>query len=186
MQFYTKVSMKDLLSQGLYLIMMEKSFDSITIKQICNKTGVNRGTFYNHFIDKYEALEYLSHKIILDSNIEEGKDQDYVELIKKIIITFQDNKEFFYRAFQVKGQNSFESMLINIFHDLFDMYFIQNDIVLEHTVISKNYIIDYLSSCFLFIINDWIQHNYNKSDDEVLEIILYLFSHSFGSLVEHK
>ena len=60
MTFNEKVTMKDLLSEGLYILMQQKPFEKITIKQICDKTGVIRGTFYNHFMDKYEALEYLS------------------------------------------------------------------------------------------------------------------------------
>ena len=58
----TKMNMKELLVEGLYLCMKDKPFEKITIKQICDKTGVIRGTFYNHFIDKYEALEYLKNK----------------------------------------------------------------------------------------------------------------------------
>ena len=45
-----KVTMKDLLSEGLYILMQQKPFEKITIKQICDKTGVIRGTFYNHFM----------------------------------------------------------------------------------------------------------------------------------------
>lgn len=35
-----KVTMKDLLSEGLYILMQQKPFEKITIKQICDKTGV--------------------------------------------------------------------------------------------------------------------------------------------------
>ena len=63
MTFNEKVTMKDLLSEGLYILMQQKPFEKITIKQICDKTGVIRGTFYNHFMDKYEALEYLIHRM---------------------------------------------------------------------------------------------------------------------------
>ena len=63
MTFNEKMTMKDLLSEGLYILMQQKPFEKITIKQICDKTGVIRGTFYNHFMDKYEALEYLIHRM---------------------------------------------------------------------------------------------------------------------------
>ena len=56
MTIYQKVNMKDLLAQGLLLLMKEKPFEKITIKQICDKTGVIIGTFYNHFIDKSTNL----------------------------------------------------------------------------------------------------------------------------------
>ena len=50
MTFNEKMTMKDLLSEGLYILMQQKPFEKITIKQICDKTGVIRGTFYNHFV----------------------------------------------------------------------------------------------------------------------------------------
>ena len=74
MTFNEKVTMKDLLSEGLYILMQQKPFEKITIKQICDKTGVIRGTFYNHFMDKYEALEYLIHRIFL-SLVTESQDR---------------------------------------------------------------------------------------------------------------
>lgn len=40
MTFNEKVTMKDLLSEGLYILMQQKPFEKITIKQICDKTGV--------------------------------------------------------------------------------------------------------------------------------------------------
>ena len=56
MTFNEKVTMKDLLSEGLYILMQQKPFEKITIKQICDKTGVIRGTFYNHLDPIHKSL----------------------------------------------------------------------------------------------------------------------------------
>ena len=40
--------------------------EKITIKQITDKAGVIRPTFYNHFQDKYELLEWILRTEVID------------------------------------------------------------------------------------------------------------------------
>jgi AcrR family transcriptional regulator len=49
---------RQLLHQALRGLMMEKSFQAITIQDIADRATVNRVTFYAHFPDKYALLEY--------------------------------------------------------------------------------------------------------------------------------
>lgn len=49
---------RELLKQALISLMMEKSFQAITVQDIAQKATVNRVTFYAHFADKFELLEY--------------------------------------------------------------------------------------------------------------------------------
>jgi AcrR family transcriptional regulator len=49
---------RQLLHQALLGLMMEKSFQAITIQDIADRATVNRVTFYAHFPDKYALLEY--------------------------------------------------------------------------------------------------------------------------------
>ena len=46
------------LQQALQDLMMEKSFEAITVHDLAERAGVNRVTFYNHFSDKYALLGY--------------------------------------------------------------------------------------------------------------------------------
>ena len=51
---------RTLLNFGITLLdlLKEKSFEKITIKEICNKANYPRATFYNYFEDKYDLLEF--------------------------------------------------------------------------------------------------------------------------------
>lgn len=53
---------------ALLELMQETEFEKITVKRICERAGVNRGTFYSHYTDIYsmldEAEDYLSKKLI--------------------------------------------------------------------------------------------------------------------------
>lgn len=44
---------------ALLELMKENDFEKITVKQICERAGVNRGTFYSHYTDIYSMLNEL-------------------------------------------------------------------------------------------------------------------------------
>ena len=45
-------------------LLREKDVPSITVKEICEKAGVNRTTFYNHYCDIYDLLEDTENALI--------------------------------------------------------------------------------------------------------------------------
>lgn len=40
----------------MFSLLKKKSFDDITVLEICEYAGVHRATFYKHFVDKYDFL----------------------------------------------------------------------------------------------------------------------------------
>src|ERR1700682_1937655 len=50
---------RQLLVKALMELMMEKSFQAITVQDIAERATVNRVTFYAYFEDKFALLEYL-------------------------------------------------------------------------------------------------------------------------------
>ena len=48
-----------LLAESLKELTESRPIEKITIKEITDKAGVIRPTFYNHFQDKYELLEWI-------------------------------------------------------------------------------------------------------------------------------
>lgn len=70
---------KDLLTLSFKELLMKTPFEKITIKMITDGAGVIRPTFYKHFQDKYEIIEYILEKeikekiqVLLDNNMEES------------------------------------------------------------------------------------------------------------------
>ena len=48
---------KKVLREALLECLKNKSIKEITVKEICEKAGVNRATFYKHYRDCYDLLE---------------------------------------------------------------------------------------------------------------------------------
>lgn len=44
------------LTDALFRLLAKKSFDEITVLEICTEAAVHRATFYKHFVDKFDFL----------------------------------------------------------------------------------------------------------------------------------
>ena len=106
-----KEMMEVALSESMRELMRRSLFEKITIKQICDRTGVIRATFYNHFEDKYDCLNWIIWHDLIEDNIPGEHNKEYAESVEDALKCIEKNKEFYKAAFNIIGQNSFEDML---------------------------------------------------------------------------
>nr|WEA36001.1 TetR/AcrR family transcriptional regulator [Staphylococcus aureus] len=57
-------------TKKLLQLLEQHLFQTITVNQICHNALVHRTTFYKHFYDKYDLLEYLFNQLTKASLIE--------------------------------------------------------------------------------------------------------------------
>ena len=67
-----KTDIDQLLAKSLKEIAVRRPVEKITIKEITDKAGVIRPTFYNHFQDKFELIE-MDHP---DRTVRAGRTSD--------------------------------------------------------------------------------------------------------------
>ena len=94
-----------LLAESFKELTIKKPIEKITIREITDLAGVIRPTFYNHFQDKYELLEWIIVKEIFDPMeplIDRGQLSQAVE---EGLSRMQGEKEFYERAMKLTGQN---------------------------------------------------------------------------------
>ena len=53
-----------LLRDAMQQLLTEKSLDDISVVEICDRAMVHRATFYKHFADKYEFMEYVIKEVL--------------------------------------------------------------------------------------------------------------------------
>ncbi|MCJ8012388.1 TetR/AcrR family transcriptional regulator [Paenibacillus sp. KQZ6P-2] len=114
----TKIS----LMNALLDLMSEKKYESITVRDIVQKAGINRSTFYLHFLDK-EDLKEQNSNFILDKlreaiqypsfNFEEAI-RDYEERqqpISSLLAIFRHIQEYFEFYSVMLGEKEFQQKL---------------------------------------------------------------------------
>ena len=104
---------KSALASALKELMETTPFAKITVSDICAKCNMNRKSFYYHFRDKFDLVnwifdvEYLNH-------VQIGKNLIGWDSVLHLCNYFYENKDFYRKAMKVEDQNSF----INHFREL--------------------------------------------------------------------
>ena len=59
-----------LLQAALMELTIQKGFEAVTVKDICEFAMVNRATFYRHYVDKYDLLDHYMDELydLLDAS----------------------------------------------------------------------------------------------------------------------
>lgn len=101
---------KLLLHQSLLEMMKEYPLEKITVKDLCEKAGVNRATFYAHYADTEALLAEITDEVI--AAIQNSMDNSSVlktqqEIILEICQSILENKEYCEVLFGRYGDEKF-------------------------------------------------------------------------------
>ncbi|UUX33700.1 TetR/AcrR family transcriptional regulator C-terminal domain-containing protein [Fundicoccus culcitae] len=183
-------STQDLLVDSFKSLLLEKPFEKINIKQITDKAGVIRPTFYNHFRDKNEVFEYILDEELFDP-LQQLLEIGMVDAgLSMLFIYFEKNRAFYAKAFETTGQNSFSDVL----SEKLQTFFMANmkDYSLREiedvSILTMENIARYYAYSTALIIELWITNPDTKGKDvnEVVTSYKYLMTHSIFDIIEKK
>lgn len=88
---------KKVIRKSLFELMEKKSLKDISVKDICELADINRGSFYNHYVDKVAlieeiTLEMTNQYLALSEPIFEKESFD-LNVITVFLLSLQENKE---------------------------------------------------------------------------------------------
>lgn len=180
---------KLLLRNALIDLIDEKGFEGTTIRDLMLKAGLNRGTFYLHYRDKYDLLEQSKEGMLKDI-LEIVKNIDPIQIMKyaahnephpvfmELFDFFTLHAVFFKVLLGPKGDPAYpvqvrEIMQKHIFNKL---SLLQS----EHIPVPREFIIAYLASANLGVIQHWLESGMQLSPREMALLITRMTT--FGPL----
>lgn len=94
---------KDTLSASLKKILTHKTLDKISIKEITDDCGLNRQTFYYHFDDIYQLMDWLLKKEAISIFLDQGEFLNWKEGLTLLFDYISINREMCYNALTSVG-----------------------------------------------------------------------------------
>ncbi len=93
------------IANSLKELMMKSSFDKITVSDITDRCGIHRQTFYYHFQDRYELLDWLLYDEIVSPLINGFSIDNMYEKIYEMFLTMSNDKEFYQNAIKINSDD---------------------------------------------------------------------------------
>ncbi len=107
------------LAESLKRLASRRLFEQVTVGDIVKECGVNRQTFYYHFSDKYELLDWIYYNetfVPLTADITFG---NWDEKLYALLRIMRENKSFYMNTIKC-SDNFFEEYLLKMLTTLFE------------------------------------------------------------------
>jgi len=139
------------LARAMKELMTERPFAKISIQDICSRCGISRKSFYYHFRDKYDLVNWIFYTEFL-SLIADKEYDDGWQYLTDVCQYLDQNRRFYINALSVDGQNSFQE------------YFYE---------VSRPYLLDFIEAAFRGNELLWRHRNF-FADIPLRNVILWL------------
>ena len=94
--------------------------DNITVKQLTEKCGVTRQTFYRNFLDKFDLINWYFDKLLAKSFEHMGQGKTVYDALVKKFTYIQEEQKFFAAAFKYDSQNSLRQHDFELILDFYE------------------------------------------------------------------
>lgn len=98
---------KSALARSMKRLMKSKPFAKISVVDICEGCGMNRKSFYYHFKDKYDLVNWIFYTDFIEI-VSNSSYSDAWELMTSVGELFYRDQDFYRGALRIEGQNSFQ------------------------------------------------------------------------------
>ncbi len=97
---------KRALAHSLKKLLGEHSFEKISVTDICDGCDMNRKSFYYHFRDKYDLVNWIFDTEFIRTVDNELRRKPW-EYLGALCDYLYENRGFYRKALKIEGQNSF-------------------------------------------------------------------------------
>lgn len=160
-------------------LLREMPFEKITVNLIIKRSGVSKSTFYRHFLDKYDVMNY-NYKRNLDRWIVSRKCQNWRDLYYCIFSHSMKDKKREHNAYAVVGTNSYSKFL----HDYSYQTIESMTVACRGTPLSREEELNLSLFCYggIAVNVDWLNGKLDYTVDEMTDLIFMAMPESMRYL----
>lgn len=160
---------KRAIAASLKTLLKEKKLNKITVQDIADDCGINRQTFYYHFQDIYDLVDWIciedTEKVLKENRTYETWQEGFLsvfELAKK-------DKIFIDNIYHSVSLEVLEQYLYRLVYPLLKNVVDEKSKEIPAREEDKKWIADFYKYAFVGVLLDWIRDDMAKSPEEIVD-----------------
>jgi probable dihydroxyacetone kinase regulator len=167
---------KRALETSLKNLLLKKPLTKITISDIANDCGINRMTFYYHFKDIYDLIEWIctqeTSRAINEKKTYETWQQGFLQTFQMVL----ENKPFVLNVYHSISREKIEDYFYAITFDLLIGVVEEKAAGLSVTEAEKKFIANFYNFAFVGLLLDWIKKDLREDPQTIIDQVSALIN----------
>lgn len=160
---------KRALEESLKRMLLKKPVNKITISDITEDCGINRMTFYYHFKDIYDLIEWScledAAKALDGKKTYATWQQGFLQIFEAVL----DNKPFIQNVYQSVSREQVETYLYTLTHNLLIGVIEEKSLGMKVLDTDKEFIANFYKFAFVGLMLDWIKNGMREDPKQIIE-----------------
>lgn len=142
---------KKAMAEAMKALMLSTPFAKISVGQICEYCHMNRKSFYYHFKDKQDLVNWIFQSEFISAIQEHSYDTRW-DLLSNMCEYFYENRAFYRKALKIEGQNSFSDYFREILEPILHEYI--SEIIYDRD--SADFVVSFFSDALISAVKRWL------------------------------
>lgn len=175
---------KKALEESLKHLLAKKPVNKITINDIVTDCGVNRTTFYYHFRDIYDLIEWSCEedaRQVLQNNITY---ETWEKGLLAIFYAVRENKPFILNVYRHVSQEQITRYLYQVVHSLLMRVVEECAEGMKVQEEEKRFIADFYKYAFVGLMLEWIGRDMQEDPEQIVKHLSALIEGDIPRMLE--
>lgn len=158
---------KRVLANAMKQLMATEPFAKISVGDICQTCQMNRKSFYYHFRDKYDLVNWIFQTEFFTA-IQSNTGSGTWDTILLLCGYFYENRAFYRNALSVEGQNSFQDYFREVMEPVVSFY--AQELFPEGDA-DASFFVDFFSDAFIAAMLRWLSGKNPMSPEKFTRLL---------------
>lgn len=163
----TSLITKKRIAKAFKVLLAQDPFEKISVVDIMQEAKIRRQTFYNHFLDKYELMDWIFETELKEQITDNLNYITGFRLLDELLYYLEQNQSFYQQLFQIKGQNDFHSYFLNYSFLLMEKILTEYQDHTQHVFSETDF--NLLKTYHAHALIGWIQQQLNQKEPQLHE-----------------
>ncbi len=175
---------KRALASSLKKLLTQKTLDKITVVDIVEDYEVNRQTFYYHFQDIYDLIDWIfiidSAKAIDGKNTYDTWQQGFLHVFEYVL----ENKSLIANVYDSISRDKMEKYLYDVTYDLLINVVDEKSINMHIRDEDKQFIANFYKFAFVGLMLEWIKSGMKEKPEKIIDKLSILIKDDITRALE--